>query len=486
MIYSTIARSFTLVLALLLAIPTLASAQDWAQEVLFPGTKIAMNGIVNDSLLGTSASSSQLITTSATNFTDGEGGSGSFVYTKLSPTTAKLSYTFNYWEDDEGITESGVISLNYTSPVSGTYAVSSSYIVYLNDGTLSGNYTESGSFSHTIASAPSPPVIGNIGNASTPEKVATTVAFTISDPVTPAAALTINVVSSNTVLVPQSNISLGGSGSNRTVTLLPVANQWGLSTITITVSNGFTSSSANFVLTVIADNRAPTISVLPRMTVEAGSTTEIPFTIADINSPLDSLIVSFRSAVPSLVSAESILVSGSGTNRTLIITAPSNQTGLAIITVTVSDGSLETSQILLFTIANKTIASWRQTHFGSHENEGDGADLNDFDGDGMVNLLEYALGSSPTDPSSVAHPVISTVNQGSEFYIVLGLSLTINKPAEITDILYKAQVSDNLLNWSDASYHVRMVENSDTRLKFVTERFGEPKKRFIRLVVSSR
>lgn len=38
---------------------------------------------------------------------------------------------------------------------------------------------------------------------------------------------------------------------------------------------------------------------------------------------------------------------------------------------------------------------WRVTWFGSPENAGPGADLNDFDGDGLPNFMEYALRSHP-------------------------------------------------------------------------------------------
>src|SRR5438876_10718153 len=44
--------------------------------------------------------------------------------------------------------------------------------------------------------------------------------------------------SSNPGLVPDANILFGGSGSNRTVTLRPATNQFGSTTITLTVRDG--------------------------------------------------------------------------------------------------------------------------------------------------------------------------------------------------------------------------------------------------------
>ncbi len=63
--------------------------------------------------------------------------------------------------------------------------------------------------------------------------------------------LTVTRSSSNTTLVPLANVVLGGSGENRTVTVTPAANQFGTTTITITVTDGGGKSvSESFVVTV--------------------------------------------------------------------------------------------------------------------------------------------------------------------------------------------------------------------------------------------
>jgi hypothetical protein len=76
-----------------------------------------------------------------------------------------------------------------------------------------------------------------------------------------AASITsVTATSSNTALVPNNvaNIAVSGSGSTRTLTINPLADQFGTSTITITV-NGTNSQSMTdtFVLTVISVNDAP-------------------------------------------------------------------------------------------------------------------------------------------------------------------------------------------------------------------------------------
>jgi hypothetical protein len=74
--------------------------------------------------------------------------------------------------------------------------------------------------------------------------------FTIGDP-DAGASLQVSGSSSNTTLVPDANISFGGSGANRTVTVTPASGQSGSVTITITVSDGTLSASDTFTLTVI-------------------------------------------------------------------------------------------------------------------------------------------------------------------------------------------------------------------------------------------
>ena len=52
-------------------------------------------------------------------------------------------------------------------------------------------------------------------------------AFTVGDVETPVANLVVTATSDNLALVPTNNIVLAGSGSNRTVQILPAPNQFG-------------------------------------------------------------------------------------------------------------------------------------------------------------------------------------------------------------------------------------------------------------------
>jgi alpha-tubulin suppressor-like RCC1 family protein len=75
--------------------------------------------------------------------------------------------------------------------------------------------------------------------------------FIVNDLESAADSLTVSGISSNTSLVPNSNISIGGSGSNRTVRVTPAAGQTGTATITLNVSDGTAIRTASFQLTVL-------------------------------------------------------------------------------------------------------------------------------------------------------------------------------------------------------------------------------------------
>ncbi len=95
------------------------------------------------------------------------------------------------------------------------------------------------------------PSISSIPNQATPANTPTAaIPFTVFDAETPGS-LTVTKSSSNPTLVLDTKIVVSsGPGTNRTVTITPEANQAGLVTITLTVSDGTTSASTSFTLTV--------------------------------------------------------------------------------------------------------------------------------------------------------------------------------------------------------------------------------------------
>ena len=197
-----------------------------------------------------------------------------------------------------------------------------------------------------------PPTISAIGAQVTNEDTATSaIAFTVGDAETAAGSLTVSGSSSNTVLVPNGNMVFGGSGANRTVTVTPAANQNGTAQITVTVSDGQVSTATAFTVTVNAVNDAPTITAIANQTTTVGTVVgPLAFTVGDVETAAGSLTVSGSSSNTVLVPDGSIVLGGSGANRTVTLTPAGTQTGTTQITVTVSDGQVSTATSFTLTL----------------------------------------------------------------------------------------------------------------------------------------
>ncbi len=115
----------------------------------------------------------------------------------------------------------------------------------------SGAFNYQQTFQVTVNPVNDLPTISAIPTQVTPKRVLASdpgtpvINFTIGDVETPATALTVTASSNNTTLVPNlaANLTLGGSGPNRTLVITPALNQVGSADITITVTD------ANFGIT---------------------------------------------------------------------------------------------------------------------------------------------------------------------------------------------------------------------------------------------
>src|SRR5439155_1035075 len=99
--------------------------------------------------------------------------------------------------------------------------------------------TATGSFLLTVNLLYNPPsTLTGLSDQVTDEDTAMPdLAFSIGDVETAPGSLTLTGHSSDSVLVPDSNIVFGGSGSNRTVMVTPAANRSGTAMITVTVAD---------------------------------------------------------------------------------------------------------------------------------------------------------------------------------------------------------------------------------------------------------
>lgn len=99
------------------------------------------------------------------------------------------------------------------------------------------------------------------------------------------------------------------------------------------------------------------------------------------------------------------------------------------------------------------LAAWRMEHFQTAENEGEAANDADPDGDGVPNLIEYALGGDPQAPDRSILPVLSIKDDR--------LVLEVTRPVGLPDIIYTIEYSTDLVNWQSGEEHVTLADPVD-------------------------
>lgn len=233
------------------------------------------------------------------------------------------------------------------------------------------NTTTTKTFIVDFSTPPGNPTIEPISATSTDEDTPKTITFTVRpDPgsSTPAGNLVLSATSNNTTVLPNANITFGGSGSERTVTLNPAANQFTAPgsplTVTLTVTDGTKSQSTTFALTVNSVNDKPTITSIADQTInEDTASSDIPFTVGDIETAATALTMSAASSRTDLIPVGGITFpANSDANRTVKITPAADKFGKATITLTVTDansGTTSTSFVVTVNAVNDapTVAS---------------------------------------------------------------------------------------------------------------------------------
>jgi hypothetical protein len=302
---------------------------------------------------------------------------GNIAFTISDVEAAAGTLTVTATSSDQSLVPDGNITLGGTGanrtinvlPAANQTGGPATITVTVSDGTTTTQTT----FDVTVSAVNDVPTITTIADQTPVEDTATgDIAFTISDVDAAAGTLTVTATSSDQSLVPDGNITLGGTGANRTINVLPAANQTGgPATITVTVSDGTTTTQTTFDVTVSAVNDVPTITTIADQTpVEDTATGDIAFTIADAETAAGTLTVTATSNDQTLVSDGSITLSGTGANRTINVLPAANQTGgPATITVTVSDGTTITQTTFDVTIIAANDAPIDVTLSGSVVNE---------------------------------------------------------------------------------------------------------------------
>lgn len=257
------------------------------------------------------------------------------------------------------ITGTGATRTLSAQPVDNGYGTSTITVTVTDDG----NASSSAQFLLTVASINDLPAISDISNQTiTEDAVGGTgpLSFTIGDVETAISSLVVTATSSNTSLVPNNaaNLVLAGTGSTRTLTVFPAPDANGTSTITVTVTDTDGGQrSDTFLLTVTAVNDPPVVSTVPAQSIlPSTSTGALPFTVTDVDNAIVS--VTATSNNQTLLPNSRLVVSGSGTTRTVTATPVAGLTGTAIVTLQATDASSATgSSTFTLAVTNSNLAS---------------------------------------------------------------------------------------------------------------------------------
>jgi len=179
-------------------------------------------------------------------------------------------------------------------------------------------------FKLTVTPVNDPPTVTTLANLTIDQDSSTgPLNFTIGDIDTALGNLTVTGVSLNTPLVPNGsgNITFQGSGTNRSVTITPLAGQSGSAWITVSVNDGAGgSASTSFLLTVRPKAAAPAFNTAfsadhssVTVTASGPANSFVRYTMADPpSSPSDptssdSILSALNLAAPKVIKARTFL-----------------------------------------------------------------------------------------------------------------------------------------------------------------------------------
>ncbi len=263
-------------------------------------------------------------------------------------------------------TASGTALSSFEFRINGTTAGTQSMAsaALLGDGSMvvawsgAGGADSSGVYTRQFANAA--PTITAIPNQTIAENGTTgAIGFTIGDAETAAFVLSVSATSSNAALVSPGGLVLAGIGANRTITVIPNANQSGTATITVNVDDSSTITSSTFLLTVTEVNNAPVITsngggTSATISVAENETAVTTATAIDADLPAQALTYSISGGADAAKFAIN-----STTGVLTFLTAPNYETAtdsgannVYDVTVSVSDGTLTDTQTIAVTVTD--------------------------------------------------------------------------------------------------------------------------------------
>jgi hypothetical protein len=259
-------------------------------------------------------------------------------------------------------------TVSYTSPNSTgtiTYAPAAfafgtaTVTVQVNDGGASNNVVTR-TFTVTVNAVNQAPTLDALANTTINEGAGlqtVNLAGISSGATNEAQTLTVTATSSNPALIPNPTVNYTSPGTAGTIRFTPAAGVGGSATISVTVNDGGAQNNTVTRTFTVTVNRLPVITAIPNQTNTVDqAVSPVAFAISDPETAAGSLVLSASSDNQGLVRDADILFGGTSGARTVTLAPLTNQTGVAEITILVSDGQGSAQRSFFFTVKPKPLA----------------------------------------------------------------------------------------------------------------------------------
>lgn len=190
------------------------------------------------------------------------------------------------------------------------------------------------------------PVIEAIENTTVVSGTPITIPLNITDDSTAINDLEVTINSSDEALLTSENIDIISDNEEQQIQLLisPVNTEQGITSITITVSDGSLSSEVRFDIELDIPNEPPIIDAPSEASGIVGNEFVIPFSVSDIHSDNEQLDIRVESLSTNTLSNSDIQINRDGTSSGIIL-SPMNVVPVeASIRLSVSDEEFTTTQ----------------------------------------------------------------------------------------------------------------------------------------------
>src|SRR5262249_28407937 len=125
----------------------------------------------------------------------------------------------------------------------------------------------------------------------------------------------------------------------------PVPGTHGTATISVTVNDGQSENNLFTQTFSVTITQPPVISDIPdQMTDEDTVLGPVAFSVSDLETPADNLIVTGASSDQALVPNTGLVFGGTGPNRTLTVTQADHSFGTTLISIIVTDAEGNSAQ----------------------------------------------------------------------------------------------------------------------------------------------